>query len=214
MYIDNLFLAGKIAHVPGCVVECGTWRGGMIAGIAAVLGARRKYYLFDSFEGLPPAKEEVDGEAAIKWQADPSGPTYHNNCTAAEEDARDAMSRSGAADYVVVKGWFDQTLPQANLAEPIALLRMDADWYESTKCILDNLASRVAPGGMIVVDDYYTWEGCTQAVNEFAAAHKLKIRQSTNGVAYLFIEQPIVIDGNPYLSSSSSRTSNSVARSS
>jgi O-methyltransferase len=124
------------------------------------------------------------------------------------------MSRSGAADYVVVKGWFDQTLPQANLAEPIALLRMDADWYESTKCILDNLASRVAPGGMIVVDDYYTWEGCTQAVNEFAAAHKLKIRQSTNGVAYLFIEQPIVIDGNPYLSSSSSRTSNSVARSS
>ena len=88
------------------------------------------------------------------------------------------MSMSAAKDYQITKGWFDQTLREANLREPIALLRMDADWYESTKCILDNFASRVALGGMIIVDDYHTWEGCTQAVNEFATLRKWRIRQS------------------------------------
>ncbi len=88
------------------------------------------------------------------------------------------MSMSVAKDYQIVKGWFNQTLPTINLQEPIALLRLDADWYESTKCILNNLASFVAPGGMIIVDDYFTWDSCTQAVNEFAATRRLRIRQS------------------------------------
>jgi hypothetical protein len=72
--------------------------------------------------------------------------------------------------------------------EPIALLRMDADWYESTRCILENLASRLAPGGLILVDDYYTWDGCAQAVNEFAVERKWKIRQSRiHGVCYIAV---------------------------
>ena len=65
--------------------------------------------------------------------------------------------------------------------EKIALLRMDADWYDSTKCILDNLGDRVVPGGIVIVDDYYAWEGCAVAVNEFAAARKWRIQQSRYG---------------------------------
>src|SRR5690348_7511798 len=62
-YAKNLMIAENyIRSVPGCVVECGTWRGGMIAGIADVLGAERDYFLFDSFEGLPAAGE-IDGTA-------------------------------------------------------------------------------------------------------------------------------------------------------
>ncbi|HLI81516.1 MAG TPA: TylF/MycF/NovP-related O-methyltransferase [Candidatus Binataceae bacterium] len=184
-YVGNLRLMKNIASVEGDVIECGTWRGGMIAGIADVLGSRRRYYLCDSFQGLPPAKE-IDGAAARAWQSDTGGPEYYNNCTASEEEARAAISLSAATDYQIVKGWFEQTLPRLP-ARPIALLRMDADWYDSTKCILDNLAERVASGGLIIVDDYYQWEGCTLAVNEFAARKKWRIRQNIYGVCYIVV---------------------------
>src|ERR1051325_4637269 len=62
----NLELARSFRHVPGAVVECGVWRGGMSAGLATVLGANRCYYLLDSFEGLPPPKE-IDGTEAKAW---------------------------------------------------------------------------------------------------------------------------------------------------
>jgi O-methyltransferase len=184
-YCGNLRLAANAAAVQGNIVECGTWRGGMIAGIAEVIGGGRGYYLCDSFEGLPPA-QGIDGVAARSWQANTSSPDYYDNCTASEEEARSAMAKSKAKDYTIVKGWFHETLPNFPQT-PIALLRMDADWYESTKCILDNLACRVVRGGLVIIDDYYTWEGCTLAVNEYAAQHKWQIRQSCDGVCYVAV---------------------------
>jgi hypothetical protein len=184
-YINSLRIAAQIKNIPGVIVECGTWRGGMIAGIADVLGSSRRYYLFDSFEGLPPAKE-IDGTEALAWQSDKSGPEHYNNCAASEEEAREAMAKSSATDYRIIKGWFNSTLPRMDSSENIALLRMDADWYDSTKCILDHLGGLVVPGGIVIVDDYYMWEGCTIAVNEYAAAHKWRIRQSRYaGVCYV-----------------------------
>ena len=174
-YAGNLHLASTIKSIPGAIVECGTWRGGMIAGIADVLGAGRRYHLFDSYEGLPPA-QAIDGPAALALQRDKSDPMYHDNCRASEDEARQAMSMSAAEDIRVVKGWFKDTLPNSAVG-PIALLRLDADWYESTKQILDNLAGCVVSGGLIIVDDYYTYDGCAKAVNECAAERNLKIRQ-------------------------------------
>jgi O-methyltransferase len=186
-YVGNLHLAARVRDVPGSVIECGTWRGGMIAGIADVLGSGRKYFLFDSYEGLPRA-EEVDGPKALAWQSDQTSRGYHNNCAASEEEARRAMAMSAAKEYRVTKGWFEDTLPKTEIASPIALLRLDGDWYSSTKCILDNFASRVAPGGVIIVDDYHTWEGCTQAVNEYAAKFKWRINQSCpSGICFIVI---------------------------
>jgi O-methyltransferase len=186
IFIDNLRLASTIKNISGEIVECGTWRGGMIAGIADVLGAGRHYHLFDSFEGLPPARE-IDGAAALAWQRNTSGPVYHNNCRASEDEARHAMSMSAARNYTLVKGWFDETLPRANVG-PIALLRMDADWYDSTKAILENIAPSVVPGGLIVIDDYYTWDGCTRAVNESATQRNWMIRQySRTGVCHIIV---------------------------
>ena len=69
IYAGNLRLASTVRNLSGAIVECGTWRGGMIAGIADVLGPGRHYRLFDSYEGLPPARE-IDGEAALAWQRD------------------------------------------------------------------------------------------------------------------------------------------------
>src|SRR5580700_6867397 len=84
-YIANLhlvceaFLRTKTAS--GCVIECGTWRGGMAAGLMLIGGKGRDYYFFDSFQGLPSPGAE-DGEGALRWQKNTKGPRYFNNCTA------------------------------------------------------------------------------------------------------------------------------------
>lgn len=112
--------------------------------------------------------QEIDGPAAIAWQAETNGPMYHDNCRASIDDARRAMSMAGV-EPVVHKGWFRDTLSQADRNESIAILRMDADWYESTIDILQALFARVVPGGLILVDDYYAWDGCSKAVHAFLA---------------------------------------------
>lgn len=165
-FVDNLMLAQRVLDVKGCVVECGVWRGGMTAGLATVLGTDRHYFLFDSFEGLPTARP-IDGFAALRWQQAKESPGYHDNCTAGEEFARRAMMTSGAKSFRLISGWFEKTLPNFSPPEPIALLRLDADWYDSTMMCLDSLFDRVAAGGLIVLDDYYAWDGCSRALHDF-----------------------------------------------
>jgi hypothetical protein len=76
-----------------------------------------------------------------------------------------------------VKGYFQDTLPRKkDEVAPIALLHMDADWYESTKTILDNLYDFVVPDGFIQVDDYGHWEGCRQALHEFESIRKTNFK--------------------------------------
>lgn len=184
-YIANLELVKRHAQISGAVVECGTWKGGMIAGMANLLGKDRSYYLYDSFEGLPPAKE-IDGESAIEWQKAKDPANYYDNCTAAESDARAAMQAAGISNPKLVKGWFNETLAGAKFPEGIAILRMDADWYDSTMDILDNLYEQVNPGGLILIDDYYTWDGCSRAVHDYLSKHKCVERIWTHsGVCFI-----------------------------
>jgi O-methyltransferase len=162
----NIELCKEYRDVPGCVVECGVWKGGMIAGIAEVLGNGRNYFLFDSFEGLPLCTEE-DGKGADDWQKDTASPTYFNNCGADISFAEKAMAMSGVANKQIIKGWYSDTLPNFDFKEKIAILRLDSDWYNSTMDCLNNLYRKVAHGGIIIVDDYYIWPGCTRAIHEY-----------------------------------------------
>lgn len=175
LYASNLRITDGLQQVPGCVVECGVWRGGMSAGMAEILGANRRYFLFDSFEGLPPAKE-IDGESAIDWQANTKSPGYFNNCSAELDFAETAMKKSGATNVRLVKGWFSDTLHSIDLDEPIALLRLDGDWYDSTICCLNTLAEKLAPGGLIIMDDYFAWDGCSRAVHDYLSSTKSAMR--------------------------------------
>lgn len=167
-YVRNLALARRIRDLEGCVVECGVWRGGMIAGLADLLGSERTYYLFDSFEGLPAAKS-IDGAALQAWQANVTAPGYHNNCTAPAADAESAMKSSSATRYRLVKGWFEETVPSFDPDQRIALLRLDGDLYDSTMVCLRWLYPRMADGGLIIIDDYQPWDGCARAVHQFLA---------------------------------------------
>lgn len=184
-YILNLKLVYNHRNTLGTIVECGTWRGGMIAGIASLLGKERSYYLFDSFEGLPDARP-IDGQRALEWQRESSSSRNYNNCRADQSEAKTAMQRSAATDFHIVKGWFNESLPKYDGGE-IALLRLDADWYESTMQCLEQLFFRVVPGGVVIFDDYYTWPGCALAVHEFLSKHERPegIRQYKNSIPYL-----------------------------
>jgi O-methyltransferase len=203
IYVPNLLLAHQLRHVDGCVVECGVWRGGMIAGIAEVLGPHRAYFLFDSFQGLPPA-EEIDGQVAIAWQTDIDSPTYYNNCTASEMEARTAMRLSKAAQYSIVRGWFEETLPHFKPPCPIALLRLDGDWYQSTRLCLEYLSPYLARNGIIIVDDYYTWDGCARAVHEFLGKTGDRRFATAEGVVVLSSFQYSWVFGEAWLQSTSS----------
>lgn len=174
-FIKTLRLCTQFKHVDGCVVECGVWRGGMIAAIAESLGSNRCYYLFDSFEGLPQA-DEIDGLAALEWQRDKTGPNYHDNCTADISFAKEAMRISGSDKYEIIKGWFSDTLSSTTIEAEIAILRLDADWYESTAECLGSLYPNVKKGGIVIIDDYYVWDGCSKAVHDYLSKNQLSAR--------------------------------------
>lgn len=167
--IANLLLCIESAPPTGCVVECGVWRGGMSAAMADVMPGRQ-FFLFDSFEGLPPPKA-IDGKAAFDFQRDAA--------------ARSQLS-ADASFAELVKGWFSDTLPGRRLPEPIAVLRLDGDWYESTMDCLKNLYPQVMPGGLIILDDYFTYDGCSRAVHDYLSMHKTSDRiHQFKGVPYI-----------------------------
>jgi len=187
-YVRNLELVRRYLRAPGCVVECGVWRGGMSAGLAELLGPTREYFLFDSFEGLPPA-EEIDGPAAIEWQKPGNSEKNFNNAKAPIEAAESAMKKSGVPNYHIVKGWFRDTLSSFEPSEGIALLRLDADLYDSTLTCLERLYPLLADDAIVIVDDYYDWEGCARAVNDFLSRAQLgspvpHLRQYDDDVCY------------------------------
>ena len=142
----------------------------MSAAMAEILrngAAGKTSVLFDSFEGLPPP-DASDGVKAFEWAQDTASPAYYDNCTASEDEAYEAMSLSGVENCRVFPGWFEETLPLYTAEDPkIAVLRLDGDWYQSIMTCLENLFPHVVPGGVVIIDDYGFWDGCTRAVHEY-----------------------------------------------
>jgi O-methyltransferase len=96
------------------------------------------------------------------------------------------MKLVGATSFKLWPGFFNKTLPHFQ-TEPIALLRLDADWYDSTMVCLEYLFERVVERGIIILDDYYTWDGCSRAIHDFLSKNKAteRIRSYDNSVCYL-----------------------------
>jgi len=191
-YLDNLRLLRAVlsneALSEGEFVECGTWRGGMSAAMLELGGQSRHYRFFDSFAGLPLASS-IDGAAALEWQADPTGDNYHDNCTASRAEFEATIALAGVpADHIhIYEGLFDDTAPRAETGR-IAVLRLDGDWYDSTMTCLQAFWDKVMPGGLVIVDDYGVWDGCTRAVHDFLSqrsASEALCRYGASSVTYL-----------------------------
>ena len=192
-YIENVVYAGRtLARLDGAVVECGTWKGGMAAALIEV-GGPRKYVFFDSFEGLPPARA-IDGQAALAWQSRTDDPSYLDNCSASREEFEATIARAprSGATIEVHQGYFEKTMPGLAIP-PIAVLRLDGDWYDSTMTCLTHLWDAVVPGGLILVDDYHTWDGCSRAVHDFLSDRKAPeriLQGRLDGVAMIRKQAP------------------------
>jgi O-methyltransferase len=170
-------------NIPGDIVECGVWRGGSMMAAALSLQAEhdlsRSLHLFDTFAGMPPPSD-VDrtallGKAAsgLLEEADTSSPIW---ACASIDDVRVNMAATHypAGRIKFIEGRVEDTIP-SEAPEEIAVLRLDTDWYESTKHELIYLYPKLSSGGVLIVDDYGYWEGARKAVDEYINENGLVI---------------------------------------
>jgi hypothetical protein len=167
------YLAKK--GVDGSCVECGVWRGGSSMAVALTLAqenqTERDLYLYDTFEGMTSptmVDRAVDGTAA-QAQLDQDVKRTGVWCVAGLDDVQRNMASTGYPKERLhyVKGPVEATIPERGPNGGIALLRLDTDWYESTKHELVHLFPLLREGGVMIIDDYGHWEGARKAVDEY-----------------------------------------------
>lgn len=172
------------AGIEGAVVECGVWRGGSMMAVARTLmnlgSTHRDLYLFDTFKGMTepgPHDVAVTGETAkcLLGQGDRTEDDLVW-CYAPIERVANALSLTGYPNGLLhlIPGRVEETLATA-APERIAILRLDTDWYESTRQEMNVLFPRLARGGVLIIDDYGHWQGARRAVDEYLKNHRLKL---------------------------------------
>jgi len=168
----------------GEIVECGVWRGGSMLAIADVLmemnDTSRELYLYDTFEGMPPPTEH---------DSNYSGQKATELLLPGEDKEKDLVWAYSSLDIVkrtmtltsypankihYVKGKVEDTIP-SQIPAKISLMRLDTDWYESTKHELIHLFPKLITGGVLIIDDYGFWKGARKAVDEYFEEHGFEI---------------------------------------
>lgn len=168
--------------IAGAIVECGVWRGGSMMVVAQTLLdlAKPTYdlYLFDTFDGMPPpTAEDLDCSGTAAGDLLNRSPRDSNMWGwSSLEQTRSALSSIGYPQERIhfVAGRVEDTLPD-RAPERIALLRLDTDWYASTRHELLHLFPRLLPGGVIIIDDYGHWQGARKATDEYLAEQKVPL---------------------------------------
>jgi hypothetical protein len=163
--------------VEGDFVECGVWRGGSVMAMARRLreldAADRTLWLYDTYEGMtPPTAEDVEATSGTTAQQllDTTEVGDGNNvwCVAGIDDVRTNVTSTGYPTELLrfIAGDVAVTLNES-VPDRIALLRLDTDWYESTRVGLEVLYPRLAIGGVCILDDYGHWQGARKAVDDY-----------------------------------------------
>jgi len=152
--------------VPGDFVECGIYKGGNVI-IAkkffdSINETTKKFFAFDTFEGMTAPGVNDPKNAHRTWQ-------NKNACIAHLDEVTEEFKKHDILDdrVLFVVGDVCKTLKEDNIPEKIAILRLDTDWYESTKIELEILYEKLTVGGYLIIDDYGHWSGCKKAVDEF-----------------------------------------------
>lgn len=171
-------------QIPGDIVECGVWKGGSMMAVAHTLLLLKDYsrhlHLFDTFEGMTKPSEEdisLSGEIASELlKANQKEDQDSIWCYAPLDFVKASVN---SVDYDAtkvhfIKGKVEDTIPD-QAPKAISLLRLDTDWYESTRHELIHLFPRLSPGGVIIIDDYGHWKGARKAVDNYFQENKIKI---------------------------------------
>ena len=170
--------------IEGDFVECGVWRGGSMAVAAKTLkqigGSDRTIWMYDTYDGMSePTDQDVDyqGQTADKLMAEQDRADGMSVwcCSSLEQVKTTMMETDYPVDQIhFVQGKVEDTLPRC-VPDRTALLRLDTDWYESTKCELEFLFPKLVPGGVLIIDDYGHWEGCRRAVDEYFEQNNIRM---------------------------------------
>lgn len=158
--------------IPGDLMECGVWRGGASIFMRAVLAAEqvhdRTVWVADSFEGLPEVTE-------LGHPLDQQWASYAGAIRVSEQQVRANFELFSLLDGQVrfVPGWFEESLPGLHV-DRLALLRLDADLYESTMTALTHLYPKVTPGGFVIIDDW-NFASCRQAVRDYLGSQNISV---------------------------------------
>jgi hypothetical protein len=164
------------SNIQGDIVECGVWKGGSMMLAALALQERgaadRGLWLYDTFEGMTQPDErdrDYSGVPATRYFGTGEQAAYYR---VGVDAVQDAMRRTRYPEQRMhfVKGRVEDTIP-ASAPSQIALLRLDTDWYESTRHEMEHLYPRLAPGGVLILDDYGAFVGARQAVDEYFREH-------------------------------------------
>jgi hypothetical protein len=172
-------------QIPGAMVECGVWKGGSIMAIALTLNLvkeqTREIYLYDTFSGMTePGENDIctlTGNSVRKKYRDSK--ITKNLSTWSYSPLEEVRENVYSTKYPktlfnFVQGKVEETIPET-VPEKIALLRLDTDWYESTKHELEHLYPLLVENGVLIIDDYGHYEGAKLAVDEYIAENNLCI---------------------------------------
>lgn len=173
----------NVNNIEGDIVECGVWRGGSIgACILALLKANKtdkKIWLYDTFEGMNKPTDfdlDINGHLASERMEKEDIETSNLWAKAELDIVKENVSNFNypSENINFIKGIVEETLLSSKLPDKISILRLDTDWYESTKIELEILYPKLVSGGVLIIDDYGHWNGCRKAVDEFFETMEFK----------------------------------------
>ncbi|PCI94747.1 MAG: macrocin O-methyltransferase [Flavobacteriales bacterium] len=163
-------------NIEGDFVECGVWRGGSAMLIAKYLALKnidnRNIFLYDTYEGMTePTKVDINimkNMAINQFEKTKLSEDSSDWCYAGIEDVENNLYSTGIKKECLhfIKGKVEETIPKY-IPSKLALLRLDTDWYESTKHELNYLYPLLEKNGVLIIDDFGYWEGCKKAVMEY-----------------------------------------------
>lgn len=171
-------------RLSGKLIETGCALGGSALIIAAVKNKHRLLEIYDSFEQIPPPSSNDGQDAHQRYDQITSGKSRGidgNMYYGYQDNLLEVVSQNFSTfgypllenRAELIKGYFENTL---HINGPVAFAHIDCDWYESVKICLYNISPQLVIGGRMIIDDYFDWSGCKQAVDEFLNIHKNDFR--------------------------------------
>lgn len=170
----------KNQNIEGDFVECGVWKGGNLIiynNLNEKHQLKKNIFGYDTFSGMsePTIHDNnfLNINAKKEWENDNNNNTNVNNsfnCYSSLEEVKNNIrdNSSSLDNIILIMGKVEDTLTiKNNLPEKISILRLDTDWYESTKIELELLYPKLVKGGVLIIDDYGQWKGSRKAVDEY-----------------------------------------------
>lgn len=182
LYMAIKYIADN--NIPGDLIECGVWKGGSAMLMAYTLleneNKTKNIYLYDTFAGMAEPSEidisRVNSSSAYKIWKKRKKKNYNAWCYSSfnEVSANMLKTKYPRKKIFLVEGKVENTIPKI-APEKISLLRLDTDWYKSTKHELIHLFPRLSKGGVLIIDDYGSWEGARKATDGYIQKNNIKI---------------------------------------